>query len=59
MSEEEKIQFVSLGKQARDTELIKMFEGMKSRDTTDADYSLVNVLTISEVIKAIREHANA
>lgn len=58
MNEQEKVQFVSLGKQVRDKELIEMFKGMKSKDATDADYSIANVLTIAEVISAIERHAH-
>lgn len=55
MSEEEKLHFVNAGKSARDKEIIDMFKAMRSKDNTDTDYSIANVLTIGEVIKAIEE----
>lgn len=57
MSEEEKLQYVNAGKAARSKEIVDMFKAMRSKDNTDTDYSIANVLTISEVIKAIEEVA--
>lgn len=57
MTEQEKLDFVNAGKAARDKEIVDMFKAMRSKDNTHTDYSIANVLTISEVIKAIEEMA--
>lgn len=57
MTEEEKLDFVNAGKAARSKEIVDMFKAMRSHDRTDTDYSIANVLTIAEAIKAVEEVA--
>lgn len=56
MSEQETLrQGVMLGKQVMQNQVIAMFESMKSNDPTDTEYSLSNVITISEAILAVQK----
>jgi hypothetical protein len=56
MSEQETLrQGIKFGKRAMLELSILMFEKMKSQDPTDTSYSMANVMTIDEVIAALRE----
>ena len=56
MSEQDSMrQGVMFGKRAMLALAIQMFENMKSQDPTDTEYSMSNVITISEAIEALRE----
>jgi len=55
MSEQESLrQGIMLGKQTMQSQVISMFESMKSTDKTDTDYSMANVITITEAIEAVK-----
>lgn len=54
MSEQESLrQGILFGKRAMQSQVIELFEGMKSQDPTDAPYSMSNVITIQEAIQAV------
>lgn len=56
MNEQETLrQGITFGKRAMLELAIVMFEKMKSEDPTDTSYSMSNVLTIDEVINALKE----
>lgn len=56
MSEQDILrQGVLLGKQVMQTQVIAMFESLKSNDPTDTEYSLSNVITLSEAILAVEK----
>ena len=54
MTEQESIlQGVSLGKKAMQSQIVELLESMKSKDKTDTDYSMSNVITIEEAINLV------
>lgn len=56
MSEQDTMrQGVMFGKRAMLELAITMFEKMKSQNPTDTSYSISNVMTIDEVIEALKE----
>lgn len=56
MSEQDTMrQGVLFGKRVMQEQVIAMFESMKSNDPTDTEYSLSNVITISEAILAVQK----
>jgi hypothetical protein len=54
MSEQESLrQGILFGKRAMQSQVIELFESMKSQNPTDAPYSMSNVITIQEAIQAV------
>jgi hypothetical protein len=55
MTESETLaQGIRMGKKVMQEEVVAMFKSMKSNDATDTEYSMANVLTISEAIEAVK-----
>ena len=55
MSEQDSLrQGINLGKQTMQNQIISLFESMRSTDKTDTDYSIANVVTITEAIEAVK-----